>query len=798
MTVTSSSAQSGTVGGEVGDRVLVAACRDGDQDAFAELVHRYHDSLCRQARRRLANVVDVDDAVQETFLRAYRSFHRVELADDAPLGPWLARILANVCTDQAARERRQAELAERAGPLDPQVTAPVEVDPPTALALQRGLRALPAPQRQAFLLRAVADLSYREIAERLGTTEENARARVVRARAALRQDLARQGLPAALPLGALVLLRQGGHRLARGLLRVLGALRPGGRGARLAEAHAAQAQQALGAAGPAATSLLAQGSSGAATSLLAQGAQLCTQVCLQAASSPVVQGAVALASAGTGRGTLVAGLAATLATAGALALPATTAHAAPPSAPSVVSALRASLPSPATSSSAASNASSTSVGASGTGQGSPASSTAGSSASTNSDPSVSGQDITAGGTSGAPTSSAPGSVAAASGPVVAPASPSAPAVPQWAEQAAAIAVAPRPIASTDSPTSPSTASTTSRTESAGAAPANGATDQGPSSADTPAPAGSSTGNQQAVGTPSTSSTSKPVDPAPTPLLSFPAECSTLPGTTGATSLAPPPLSLSELAGVASGGPFDVSGTPDQPSLHEVVDVVSAGTQWRASPIQLSLGACLGTQSGVLMATATAADGAQYVFAGGLVAAQPPAASSTGTTTLGQDTTGNATSTGQTTTAWDFLFRGSLIALPGTSDPAFGQATQFVALVEVSQPADTVSFDIVLLQPPQLTATTNAANPSPASSGPSSPSTPSGSVATSESDASDSTAGAAGDSSSTDEDTSSTTTETTTSTTLGNPSSSSSATEDGTSTSSSGSAETPTPSTSTGG
>jgi RNA polymerase sigma-70 factor (ECF subfamily) len=789
VTVTSSSAQPGTVGGEVGDRVLVAACRDGDQEAFVELVHRYHDSLCRQARRRLANVVDVDDAVQETFLRAYRSLHRVELADDTPLGPWLARILANVCTDQAARERRQAELAERAGPLDPQVTAPVEVDPPTALALQRGLRALPAPQRQAFLLRAVADLSYREIAERLGTTEENARARVVRARAALRQDLARQGLPAAVPLGALALLRQGGHRLARGFLRVLGSLRPGGRGARLAEAHAAQAQQALGAAGPAATSLLAQGSSGAATSLLAQGAQLCTQVCLQAATSPVVQGAVALASAGTGRGTLVAGLAATLATAGALALPATTAHAAPPSGPSVVSALRAApsstaIPgSSATSGSTSGNEAGSSTVSDVIGLGTPAGGVA-----TN-------DQTTAGGSGSSAGIASSADAAPPTGPVVAPSSPAAPVVPSWAEQAAAIATSPRatttgPLGTTTS-TKTSSSSATSSTSSAtgnssGSVPRSTSSTGLPYAATSGTPKqGDNLGSSPAGRIPVAGGSSTYV---------FPSQCTTLPGDLGTTPAAPPPLGVSELAGLAAGGPFDVTGSLSQPQVNDVVDISSVGIRWGSEAVQFSISACLGTQSGLLVGRATASNGGQVLLTAGLVDSEPNLAPSGATPSSNPATAASPAATDQAST-WDFLFRGSVDAVAGASDPAFDQVTQFVALVQVTQPTDTLSFDIVFVQPSQPASVTSSTSTGQAPASPAPPGATSP-AATSEPGTSDSTAGAAGDSSSTAEGTSSTTTDATTSTTAGDSSSSSA--EDGATTPSSGPAGTPAPSTSTGG
>ena len=54
------------------DRALVEAHRAGDVDAFSTIVHLYHQELLRHARRALGDSSDIEDLVQEAFLRAYR------------------------------------------------------------------------------------------------------------------------------------------------------------------------------------------------------------------------------------------------------------------------------------------------------------------------------------------------------------------------------------------------------------------------------------------------------------------------------------------------------------------------------------------------------------------------------------------------------------------------------------------------------------------------------------------------------------------------------------------------------
>ena len=193
------------------DRDAIRAFRHGDDAVFEGVVAEYRLELLRHARRRTPDDATAEDLVQETFVRAYRSFGR--LPEDSRVRPWLHQILRNVCIDDAHRRRRELDKVDRV--LAEASDTAVEAGPEAALGLDvdshrltEALADLSAAHRDAFVQRVVVGLDYDEIAEREGVSETNARARVSRARATLRRAL--QGV-AAIPVAAFLMLRRPGR-----------------------------------------------------------------------------------------------------------------------------------------------------------------------------------------------------------------------------------------------------------------------------------------------------------------------------------------------------------------------------------------------------------------------------------------------------------------------------------------------------------------------------------------------------------------------------------------------------------
>lgn len=169
----------------------------GDRLALEELIRLHQHRVTGVCRSRLRRPEDVDDAVQETFVRALK--HVDQLRDPASFGPWLRTIAGRVCIDIARdRNRRHACLLE-----DTTVDGALRPDEAMEVAdeqrrVHAALDALGERDRQALWLRHGVEAPISQIAEELGVTEGSARVLLTRARIRLREVAA--GMAAVVPL----------------------------------------------------------------------------------------------------------------------------------------------------------------------------------------------------------------------------------------------------------------------------------------------------------------------------------------------------------------------------------------------------------------------------------------------------------------------------------------------------------------------------------------------------------------------------------------------------------------------
>ena len=172
---------------------LVDAAREGDKDAFDELVRLTYGDVYNLAIRMTGNEADASDVVQDAYVRAFRALRRFR--GDASFSTWLYRITSNCASSFLSRRSRQ-----RCDSLDANeaVDAMIDDDPDQDPSLQaeasslrqtidRALEQLPQRLRAVVVLRDVEELSHREIAERLGITESATKVRLHRARNTLRR-----------------------------------------------------------------------------------------------------------------------------------------------------------------------------------------------------------------------------------------------------------------------------------------------------------------------------------------------------------------------------------------------------------------------------------------------------------------------------------------------------------------------------------------------------------------------------------------------------------------------------------
>jgi RNA polymerase sigma factor (sigma-70 family) len=163
------------------DERLVEHIRAGSEAAFEALFDRHHRGVLGFCRHMLGSVEEAEDAVQHTFLAAYRQL--VGSDKQVLLRPWLYTIARNRCLTMLRGRQRQAtgELHE-----PPTEHLASEVERRHELRdLLRDVAGLPEEQRSALVLSEVGDMSHDDIADVLGCRREKVKALVFQARSSL-------------------------------------------------------------------------------------------------------------------------------------------------------------------------------------------------------------------------------------------------------------------------------------------------------------------------------------------------------------------------------------------------------------------------------------------------------------------------------------------------------------------------------------------------------------------------------------------------------------------------------------
>jgi RNA polymerase sigma-70 factor (ECF subfamily) len=173
------------------EAAVLGAARDGDAAAFGRLVELHRRDIHRHCARLLGSSHEADDAVQDTFLRAWLRLSTFE--GRSGFRSWLYRIATNVCYDALARRGAwlDPELAvECAAPREEQPDAVLVSRETVELALLASIRHLPARQHASLVLRDVLGLSAADTARALQLSVPATTSALQRARGGLRRHLA--------------------------------------------------------------------------------------------------------------------------------------------------------------------------------------------------------------------------------------------------------------------------------------------------------------------------------------------------------------------------------------------------------------------------------------------------------------------------------------------------------------------------------------------------------------------------------------------------------------------------------
>ncbi|MBU0542763.1 MAG: RNA polymerase sigma factor RpoE [Gammaproteobacteria bacterium] len=174
------------------DLLIVQRVQAGDKLAFNLLVNKYHRRVARLLTRMVRNQEDIEDVVQETFIKAYRAIGNFR--GDSAFYTWIYRIAINTAKNLLVTQGRRPSTLKESNDGDSETfednAALSNIDTPESLyqtkqigeAVNVAMAALPEELRSAIVMREIDGLSYEEIAAAMDCPIGTVRSRIFRAR----------------------------------------------------------------------------------------------------------------------------------------------------------------------------------------------------------------------------------------------------------------------------------------------------------------------------------------------------------------------------------------------------------------------------------------------------------------------------------------------------------------------------------------------------------------------------------------------------------------------------------------
>lgn len=176
---------------QMDDRTLVRLVVEGDSRAFEPLFMRHKDIIYAMLVKRSCNTDDVDDMLQEAFMKAFVNIDRYN--PDYDFGAWICAIAKNTFVDFNRSRRSKALNPDKNLPLDSRHTKTAQATAPTPeesiinaqqrAQIERYIATLPEDYRRLFIMRFVEEYTYEEIAETLQMKLGTVKTRIFRVRA---------------------------------------------------------------------------------------------------------------------------------------------------------------------------------------------------------------------------------------------------------------------------------------------------------------------------------------------------------------------------------------------------------------------------------------------------------------------------------------------------------------------------------------------------------------------------------------------------------------------------------------
>jgi len=157
---------------QLSDLELIQEVRNGNRQAFTQLMRRYQQKVYWVARRLVGSHAEAEDVAQEVFIKAYLALG--DFRGDSSFFTWLYRIAVNLSLNTLRKQQvmsylRQSDILERILPAQENPADELELKE-TVLRFQQAIASLPEKQKAVFVMRYYDEMSYEEISHVLKTS----------------------------------------------------------------------------------------------------------------------------------------------------------------------------------------------------------------------------------------------------------------------------------------------------------------------------------------------------------------------------------------------------------------------------------------------------------------------------------------------------------------------------------------------------------------------------------------------------------------------------------------------------
>lgn len=183
------------------DEKLVKKVKNGDADAFEQIIIKYEKKIFGLIYNMLRNENEIEDVAQEVFIKVYKNLDKFN--GDSSLYTWIYKIATNLCLDQIKKRKEVIYIDEKLQlddgeveiqiPSDEKLQDEIYEQKELKQKLESCIDKLPEKQKVMIVLRDIKGLSYDEIAEILDLKLGTVKSQINRARLKLKELLEKDG-----------------------------------------------------------------------------------------------------------------------------------------------------------------------------------------------------------------------------------------------------------------------------------------------------------------------------------------------------------------------------------------------------------------------------------------------------------------------------------------------------------------------------------------------------------------------------------------------------------------------------